>query len=181
MLAALGKDETTLSAGKKKKCISEFAHVVRADGEVVRCELNGATLCLSARYEKEHPAGTIKIIQLLANRACRYRTKMSECDYYVMDSSEVGTDSAADVKSRYYSAVHGEGSKKRKLLTLGELCRLIGISEGDLATLPMPTVLSGQADASDAKPYYSTGNAASKLSDLLQKAGFASDDRRKAN
>lgn len=171
MFEALDKNVNALSNNKKQKCIARFSETVQPHGEIERSKLTGTKICFSTKYEKENIKETLKLIQLLANHGCRYNTKVSGCDYYVASQEDIESTEAEE-HTRYYAAKHRDDGHKVEILTIGELFRILGITEEELITMEMPKVPKKSKGNKPHGNYYSTGKVSTTIGDILRSQGI---------
>ena len=166
MLEVLSKNPEALSNQKKKQCIRKFSNAVKPTTEIPVNKLNGTQICFGAEFELAHTKETIILIQLLANCACKYNPVVSEDNFYVASESELNE---ADIRehTRYYAATHREDGHTVEILSLQDLCDILGISQDSLSKTDMPKLQK----KSENKFFYSTGDASATLGEIVRLSG----------
>ena len=170
MLETLSRNASALSNNKKQLCIRKFIEVVQPTTEIRNGILNGTKICFSTGYERDHTKETIILIQLLSNCGCSYNFKVSDNDYYVATASELNDESNDNKHSRYYAATHREDGHIVKVISLQDLCNILGINEESLSTMEMPAVPKRTKQKS--RVCYSSGKATITLGDIFKMSGI---------
>ena len=165
MLSALDRDESTLSVRKKEILFKKFLECVQPAGDIAENILNMKSLCFNQRFEKKNLREAIILIQLLADRGCRYNTKVSGNNYYVVSQEEL-ENTEINEHSRYFAALQCQERNTLEVITLEQLCEMLGIKREDLKTMPVPTAY--KESKKPRKESYSTGRADATIGDLIK-------------
>ena len=167
MLEALSRNVNSLSNNRKSRCLMQFAEKVEPRGSVITSEISGCQLCFSSSFEKTNIKDALVLIQLLADRACRYCTKVSEDDFYVATPDELSLTEIPP-HTRYYAA-HGS-SGKCKVITFEELYKMLSVTEQEVKDAPWPKI--GQEQPPKRKKGESSGTSGFTIGDQLKARGI---------
>lgn len=124
--------------GENKVKFLQFLDGVKPQDEILQCELTGKKLCISLNYEYTHFKEMLSIVQLLANRGCKYLLKATDCDLFVT-FNEIDTDGNERTCSRlnYVNKAIADGSNI-SIISFDELLKILEITEEELIEMPFP-------------------------------------------
>lgn len=137
MLDLLSKNVDSLSNNRKARCVYKFAEKVEPQGSVISSKLSGCKLCFSSAFETSHIKETLVLIQMMADCACIYSTKVSENDYYVATDDELSLTEIPE-HTRYYSA--NNDTNKCKILTFNEFYEMLSVTPQEIEDAPWPII-----------------------------------------
>lgn len=166
LMEKLSKNPEALSNRERRQCIKKFSNAVKPTTKILINKLNGTQICFGAEFELTHTKETIILIQLLANCSCKYNPMVAEDNFYVASESELNEPDNKEHK-RYYAATHREDGHIVEILSLQELCDILGISQDSLSKMDMPKLQK----KSEKKFMYSTGNASTTLGEIVRLSG----------
>ena len=168
MLSALDRDESTLSVRKKENLFKQFLGCVQPTGEIKENIFNEKSLCFNQQFEKKHLREAIILIQMLADRGCRYSTKVSVNNYYVATQEELESTEINE-HSRYFAATQCQERNTLEIITVDKLCEMLGIKREDLSKMSVPKI-SKEKKAKPARVDFSTGKINATIGDLIKTA-----------
>ena len=166
LMEKLSKNPEALSNRERRQCIKKFSNVVKPTTKILINKLNGTQICFGAEFELTHAKETIILIQLLANCSCKYNPMVAEDNFYVASESELNEPNNKEHK-RYYAATHREDGHIVEILSLQDLCDILGILQDSLSKMDMPKLQK----KSEKKFMYSTGTASTTLGEIVRLSG----------
>lgn len=168
MLESLSKNINSLSNRSKQRCVMQFAEKVEPRGAIISSELSGCQLCFNSAFEVQHIKEALVLIQLMSDCACRYCTKVSENDYYVLTDEELALTEIPE-HTRYYAAKFGSNGRC-KVITFVDLYKMLSKTEQEVKNEPWPRIGSSKLPQ-DKKSFTpkSTGNT---IGDQLKAQGI---------
>ena len=126
---AVSKDPSAVTDKQKRYCVRKFSYKVKPTGNIVPSTLNGKKVWFGATFEKNRVKDALVLIQLLSDRGCRYNSRLSKGDYLVVTHEEKEGKWAKRVRE----------ASGCEVIVFDELYSLIGLSEEEIAALPLPT------------------------------------------
>lgn len=114
---------------------------IAADGP-----LKGEKVSLSSGYEKNHYSQMLKLTELIAANGGMYVQKASQCTLFAACEEIDGAGNLMPDKRRHVVENAIEAGSTAKVILLPDLLEILGITEEELASIPLPDNASGTPD-----------------------------------
>lgn len=121
-------------------------HLRRLGNQIGEGVLNGERVSLSSGYEKNNYRQMLKITELIAEAGGRYVQKASQCSLFVACEEIDGAGNLMPDKRRTFVENAIEEGSEARIILLPELLAMLGITEDELNSLPLPEEASGTPD-----------------------------------
>ena len=126
-------------------------HLRRVSGQVAENgSLKGQKICISSGYEKNHYVQMLKLTELIAANGGLYVQKASQCNLFAACEELDGAGNIMPDKRRNIVETAIEEGSSAKVILLPELLEILGITEDELASIPLPESASGTPDFPEA-------------------------------
>jgi len=140
MLQMFDTNPDLLSNNKKELCVRKFSEKVRSEGKIIKNEITGKVFCFSSHFEKHSGRNAIVLMQMLANHGASYALKVSQANYYVMESGEEDDETVNNcVRLHHVHIANAEGAKI-EVIPMDKLLNWLGVTMTEVSTAPMPSV-----------------------------------------